>query len=65
MDGSRAIRFTLPCAAGPSKRNAAPFAQSENLVDVDYTTSFHLPMQTKQVNDKVSFLSKPELPSCL
>lgn len=38
---------------GPSKRNAAPFAQSENLVDVDYPTSLHLPKQTKQVNDKV------------
>ncbi|DBB13953.1 hypothetical protein WJX82_001308 [Trebouxia sp. C0006] len=41
-------------AAGPAKlRNTAPFAQSENMVEADYPSNFHLQKHNKQVNDKV------------
>lgn len=42
-------------SSGPAKKATdAPFAQSENLVEADYPSSFHLQKHNKQVNDKVS-----------
>ncbi|KAL3132533.1 hypothetical protein ABBQ32_009076 [Trebouxia sp. C0010 RCD-2024] len=39
---------------GPLKKATnAPFAQSENIVEADYPSSFHLQKHNKQVNDKV------------
>ena len=44
--------------SGPAKlKHGAPFAQSENLVEADYPSSFHLQKHNTQVNDKVSCLS--------
>ena len=41
-------------SSGPAKKASdAPFAQSENLVEADYPSSFHLQKHNKQVNDKV------------
>lgn len=50
------VHIIMPnlCSGPAKKASNAPFAQSENLVEADYPSSFHLQKHNKQVNDKVS-----------